>query len=62
MEETNLANKHPKVVSQIATKHEAWKRTLAPLAKIPQIVSAKPIIPKGHGWARPDNHSQKAAK
>jgi arylsulfatase A-like enzyme len=62
MEETNLANKHPKVVSQIATKHEAWKRTLAPLAKIPQIVSAKPIIPKGHGWARPDNQSQKAAK
>jgi arylsulfatase A-like enzyme len=62
MEETNLANKHPKVVSQIASKHEAWKRTLAPLAKIPQIVSAKPIIPKGHGWARPDNQSQKAAK
>jgi arylsulfatase A-like enzyme len=62
MEETNLANKHPKVVSQIATKHEAWKRTLAPLAKIPQIVTTKPIIPKGHGWARPDNQSQKAAK
>ena len=62
MEETNLAKKHPKVVAQIASKHIAWKQTLAPLAKIPQVVSDKPIIPKGYGWAYPGDHSKKVGK
>ena len=50
-EETDLAAKHPDVVNQLAAKHAAWEKTLAPLAEIPEIRGAAPIIPTGHGWA-----------
>ncbi|MGY8671548.1 MAG: sulfatase family protein [Verrucomicrobiia bacterium] len=50
-EETNLAVKHPGIVKQMAAKHAAWSKTLAPLGKIPKLSAADPIIPTGHGWA-----------
>lgn len=49
-EESDLAAKHPDVVEQMATQHAAWAKTLAPLAKIPEIRAGTPIIPSGHGW------------
>lgn len=52
-EETNIAAKHPEVVKQMAAKHATWAKTLAPLGKIPEIQSSAPVIPQGHGWARP---------
>jgi arylsulfatase A-like enzyme len=50
-EETDLAAKHPDVVKQMAAKHAAWVKTLAPLGKIPEIRDGAPIVPNGHGWA-----------
>lgn len=50
-EENNVASQHPDVVTQMAAKHAAWKHTLAPLGKIPEIRGDDPIIPTGHGWA-----------
>ncbi len=50
-EESDLAAEHPGVVKQMAAKHTAWAKTLAPLGKIPEIPAGEPIIPKGHGWA-----------
>ena len=35
----------------MATQHEAWAKTLAPLGEIPKIRAGQPIIPSGHGWA-----------
>ncbi len=59
MEETNLAKKHPEIVVKMASKHTAWRQTLAPFAKIPKITTDQPIIPKGHGWAYPGDHSKR---
>ena len=51
-EESNVAEEHPKLVKQLASQHQAWSATLAPLGKIPQIRAGKPQIPPGHGWAK----------
>ena len=48
----NVSSKHPEVVQQMATRHAKWSASLAPLAKIPEIRRAQPIIPTGYGWAR----------
>lgn len=56
-EETNLAAKHSDVVDQLAEKHAAWAKTLAPLAEIPETRAAAPIIPTGHGWATASSKS-----
>jgi arylsulfatase A-like enzyme len=50
-EETDLAAKHPAIVQQLAAKHTDWAKTLTPLAEIPEIRGAAPIVPNGHGWA-----------
>ena len=50
-EEKNVASKHPDIVKQMAAKHAAWSKTLAPLGEIPKLPAAQPIIPAGHGWA-----------
>jgi arylsulfatase A-like enzyme len=50
-EETDLAAKHPNIVKQLAAKHAAWSKTLAPLGEIPTVQAGAPIIPTGHGWA-----------
>lgn len=50
-EETDLAAKNPDLVKQLAGKHAAWAKTLAPLGQIPKVPAGKPIIPGGHGWA-----------
>lgn len=50
-EETDLAAEHPEVVKQMASKHTAWKQTLAPLGIVPKLRGGTPIIPTGHGWA-----------
>lgn len=50
-EENDLAAKHPDVVKQMASRHAAWSKTLAPLGKIPNIRASEAIIPTGHGWA-----------
>ncbi len=50
-EEHDIASKHPDLVTQMATQHSLWSKTLAPLGEIPQIRVSEPIIPRGHGWA-----------
>ena len=50
-EERDLAAKNQDVVEQMAAKHAAWAKTLAPLGKIPKIRGRAPIVPTGHGWA-----------
>jgi arylsulfatase A-like enzyme len=50
-EEHNVAAEHLDVVERMATQHEAWAKTLAPLGEIPKIPDSQPIIPRGHGWA-----------
>jgi arylsulfatase A-like enzyme len=50
-EEHDIASKHPDVVTQMASQHTAWSKTLAPLGEIPNIRPAEPIVPTGHGWA-----------
>jgi arylsulfatase A-like enzyme len=49
-EERDLASKHPNIVKQLAAKHAAWSKTLAPLGKISDLPAVAPIIPSGHGW------------
>ncbi|MEM7144394.1 MAG: sulfatase-like hydrolase/transferase [Verrucomicrobiota bacterium] len=51
LEENNVAAAHPEVVRQLARKHAAWEKTLAPLGEIPKTANAETSIPKGHGWA-----------
>jgi len=50
-EELDLASEHPEIVKEMASRHTAWSKTLAPLGKIPKLRSSVPIIPSGHGWA-----------
>lgn len=55
-EERDLAAKHATLVKQLAAKHEAWAKTLAPLGKIPKTEKTKTDktgaqVLKGHGWA-----------
>jgi arylsulfatase A-like enzyme len=50
-EETDVAAKHAGVVRQLAAKHAAWSKTLAPLGEVPKVGATEPIIPTGHGWA-----------
>jgi len=50
-EEKNVAARHPQLVQRMATQHAAWKKTLAPLGKIPEIKGQSQVIPAGHGWA-----------
>ena len=39
------------VVKQMAAKHAEWVKTLAPLARVPEIGFETPLVPTGHGWA-----------
>jgi hypothetical protein len=50
-EKNNVAAEHPDVVKRMATQHEAWAKTLAPLGEIPKTRDSQPVIPSGHGWA-----------
>ncbi len=50
-EENDVASKHPDIVKQMASRHTAWSKTLAPLGTIPNIPAGKPTVPSGHGWA-----------
>ncbi|MCA9135392.1 MAG: sulfatase-like hydrolase/transferase [Planctomycetales bacterium] len=50
-EEHDVAAAHPDIVNDMAARHAAWVKTLAPLGKIPQVRSGKPAVPTGHGWA-----------
>ncbi|MDX1284803.1 MAG: DUF4976 domain-containing protein, partial [Draconibacterium sp.] len=50
-EEHNVAANNPDVVKQMASQHEKWTKTLAPLGEIPNVQTNIPIIPSGHGWA-----------
>ena len=50
-EENDVAAEHPNIVDQLAARHAKWSKTLAPLGKIPNVNSGKPVIPVGHGWA-----------
>ena len=51
-EEIDLAAKYPEVVNQMAARHEAWVKTLAPLAEVPQVITAGETIPAGYGWSK----------
>jgi hypothetical protein len=50
-EENNMGAKHPDIVKQMASKHEAWSKTLAPREEISKAPAKGPIIPLGDGWA-----------
>jgi arylsulfatase A-like enzyme len=50
-EEQDVAAGHPEVVQQLASRHTAWTRTLAPLGQIPKVAKTDDRIPEGHGWA-----------
>lgn len=50
-EEIDLAAEYPKIVKQLAAKHAAWSKTLAPLGEIPKLSGDEPTVPTGHGWA-----------
>jgi len=50
-EEQDVTAKHPEVVKQLSSKHEAWVKTLAPLGKTPAIKKPAVRTPKGHDWA-----------
>lgn len=50
-EEKDLAAKRPALVEQLAAKHAAWAKTLAPLGEIPKTDKAGGRDLKGHGWA-----------
>lgn len=50
-EEHDVAATHPDIVSDLASRHSAWQRTLAPLREIPDVRADQPVIPRGHGWA-----------
>jgi arylsulfatase A-like enzyme len=54
-EEHDIADKHPEVVKGMASRHQQWVETLAPLAEVPQFRTNRPIIPSGHGWAVADD-------
>ena len=58
-EETNVADEHPQIVRKMAAQHAAWKKTLAPLGKIPEIGGQTKVIPTGHGWASDTTASKK---
>lgn len=51
-EESDLAGKYPDVVSRMSAAHAEWAKTLPPVASIPDIRRAPPVIPSGHGWAQ----------
>ena len=50
-ETDDVATDHMELVTRLAKKHEAWSKTLTPLAQIPEIESSRAIIPPGFGWA-----------
>lgn len=50
-EETDLAAKRPDIVKQLAAKHAAWAKTLAPLGETPKLRAGESSVPNGHGWA-----------
>lgn len=49
-EENDVSAEHPGIVKQLAEKHAAWAKTLAPLAEIPNLPTNHPTIPSGYGW------------
>ena len=49
-EEKNIAEKHPDIVERLSAKHAAWKKSLAPLGKIPKMTKSDDRIGTGHGW------------
>ena len=50
-EERDVAGENRGIVKDLASRHAAWEKTLAPLGTIPKVRSGTPIIPTGHGWA-----------
>ena len=50
-EEKNIAKKHTDIVERLSAKHSAWKKTLAPLGKIPKLEKSDDRIGTGHGWS-----------
>ncbi|MEM7473599.1 MAG: sulfatase-like hydrolase/transferase [Planctomycetota bacterium] len=51
-EEMDVAAENANVVQRLAAEHARWTKTLAPLGTIPNLKAARPLVPKGHGWAR----------
>ena len=50
-EEKNIAKNHADIVERLSVKHAAWRKTLAPLGKIPKLAKSDDRIGTGHGWA-----------
>ena len=50
-EEKNIAKNHADIVERFSAKHAAWRKTLAPLGKIPKLAKSDDRIGTGHGWA-----------
>ena len=50
-EEQDVTAKHPEVVKQLSSKHEAWVKTLAPLGTSTALKNPAVRTPTGHGWA-----------
>lgn len=51
MEEKNIAKNHTDIVERLSAKHAAWRKTLAPLGKIPKLAKSDDRIGTGHGWS-----------
>ena len=50
-EEKNIAKNHADIVERLSAKHAAWRKTLAPLGKIPKLAKSDDRIGTGHGWS-----------
>ena len=50
-EEKNIAKNHTDIVERLSAKHAAWRKTLAPLGKIPKLAKSDDRIGTGHGWS-----------
>ena len=50
-EEKNIAKNHADIIERLSVKHAAWRKTLAPLGKIPKLAKSDDRIGTGHGWA-----------
>ena len=50
-EEKDIAAGHPEVVKNMASRHAAWAKTLAPLGTISKMRVEKSNLLNGHGWA-----------
>lgn len=53
-EEHDVAANHPGIAATMATRHEQWAATLAPLGRIPKLEVNQPQVPTGYGWVTAD--------